>query len=151
MDRIDRAIVVALQNDARLSNKELAGRVGLAPSSCLQRVRRLREQGVLRGFHASVDPAALGIGLQAMVALRLRDHASEAYRSLWEAVAALPEVVALYHLAGTTDLLVHVAVRDATHLRAVVVEHISAHPSVRNVETSLIFESEARDALPVYV
>ena len=66
LDRIDFDILAALQNDGRLSNKELAAKVGLAPSSCLERVRALRESGVLRGFRAEVDPEALGIHLQAI-------------------------------------------------------------------------------------
>ena len=77
LDRIDCTILEALQNDARLSNKELAARVGLAPSSCLERVRRLREDGILRSAHFVVDPHALGIGLQAMIAIRLHKHDRE--------------------------------------------------------------------------
>jgi DNA-binding Lrp family transcriptional regulator len=76
LDRIDFAILAALQNDGRLTNKELAGRVGLAPSSCLERVRRLREAGTLRGSHAEVDPAVLGIGLQALLAVRTASTAA---------------------------------------------------------------------------
>ena len=74
LDRTDRAILAVLQKDAGLSNKELARKVRLAPSSCLQRVRRLKTSGVLHGLHAEVDPAALGIGLQAIVAVRLARH-----------------------------------------------------------------------------
>jgi DNA-binding Lrp family transcriptional regulator len=77
LDRIDRALVRALQKDARLSNKELAAQVGLAPSSCLERVRRLRRTGVLRGFHADVAPEALGVGLQALIAVQLRQHSRQ--------------------------------------------------------------------------
>jgi DNA-binding Lrp family transcriptional regulator len=75
LDRIDFALLAALQKDARLSNKELAARVALAPSSCLERVRRLREEGVLTGFRAQVDPRALGIAMQALVFVRLARHA----------------------------------------------------------------------------
>ena len=74
MDRIESCILAELQNNARLSNKELAGRVGLSPSSCLERVRRLTERGVIRGAHVEVDPSALGITLQAFVGIRLRKH-----------------------------------------------------------------------------
>jgi DNA-binding Lrp family transcriptional regulator len=77
IDRIDGRILDELQKNARLSNKELAGRVGLAPSSCLERVRRLRRDGVPRGFHAEVDPGALGIGLQALIAVRLARHSRD--------------------------------------------------------------------------
>ena len=71
MDRIDNAILGFLQNDGRMSNKELAAAVGLAPSSCLERVRRLQERGILTGFRAVVSPTHLGIGLQAFVSVRL--------------------------------------------------------------------------------
>jgi DNA-binding Lrp family transcriptional regulator len=81
LDRIDLAILVALQNDARMSNKELAAEIGLAPSSTLGRVRRLKDSGVLRGAHAEVDPAALGIGLQALMALRLRTNTRDSFDS----------------------------------------------------------------------
>ena len=71
MDRIDDAILASLQKDGRISNKELAAAVGLAPSSCLERMRRLQERGVITGFRADVDPKAVGIGLQAFVFVRL--------------------------------------------------------------------------------
>ena len=80
LDRLDCQIVDALQRNARLSNKELAAKVGLAASSCLERVRRLGRERVFVGFHAEVDPGALGVGLQAMIAVRLRRHIPPAPR-----------------------------------------------------------------------
>ena len=74
LDRIDYEIVRRLRNNARLSNKELAAEVGLAPSSCLVRVRGLERDGVLRGYHADVDPGSLGVRLQAMISIRLQRH-----------------------------------------------------------------------------
>ena len=74
LDRTDRAIVGILQENARLSNKEIAGRVGIAQSTCSERIRRLEHAGVFRGFHADVDPAVVGVGLQAMIAVRLHRH-----------------------------------------------------------------------------
>lgn len=140
LDRIDHAIIGELQNDARLSNKELAARVGLAPSSCLERVRRLRSAGVLRAFRAEVDPSALGIGLQAMVAVRLRVHGAGAFESFTAHLRAMPEVVAVYHVAGSIDFLIHVAVRDADHLRDVTWTGLTRREEVAHLETSLIFE-----------
>ena len=75
LDGTDRAILQVLADDARISNKELADRVGIAQSTCLARVRALRESGVIRGFHADIDPRALGHDLQAMIAIRLQPHA----------------------------------------------------------------------------
>lgn len=147
LDRTDRKILDALQNNARLSNKELAGKVGLAPSSCLERVRRLTTRGVLRGFHADVDPAALGIGLQALISVKLQRHSLAAVRAFRGHLLALPEMAAVYHLGGTSDFLVHVAVRDVDHLRDLIASALTARAEVAHVETSLIFEHVRSRAL----
>lgn len=151
LDRRDFAILSALTNDARLSNKELAARVGLAPSSCLERVRRLRESGALRGFHATVDPHVLGIGLHAMIAIRMRSHSRRHVEQFHEHVLSLPEAVAIYHLAGANDFLIHVAVRDADHLRSVALDSFTTRPEVEHMETALVFQHELKHSLPSYV
>lgn len=140
LDRTDFEILAALQKDGRLSNKELAALVNLAPSSCLERVRRLRREGVLRGIHADVDLRALGVGLQAMIAVQLRQHSREIVETFRTHVLELPEVTALYHVAGKHDFLVHVAVRDADHLRDLAMDAFTARAEVAQIETSLIFE-----------
>ncbi len=150
LDRIDFAILEALQKDARLSNKELAARVGLAPSSCFQRVRRLREHGVLRGAHEEVDPAAVGVALQAMIAVRLRLHSRLAFEGFHDHLQALREVIAIYHLSGADDFLVHVALRDADHLRDLVMDAFTTREEVAHVETAIVFEHERRPGLPSY-
>lgn len=140
LDRIDHAILAALRKNARLSNKQLAAAVGLAPSSCLERVRRLQADGVLRGFHAEVRPDALGVGLQAMVAVRLARHSRSGVESFREHVLGLPEVMDLYHIAGANDFLLRVGVRDTDHLRDLILGAFTARPEVAHVETALIFE-----------
>ena len=144
LDRIDRQILGCLQNDARMANKDLAARVGLAPSTCLGRVQRLVDGGVLRGFHASVDPEALGLVLQAVVFVQLEHHGGAATERLEERLLERPEVVHLYHVGGNQDLLVHVAVRDTEHLRRVVMDEIASGPEVRHVETNVVFEFHSR-------
>ena len=150
LDRTDFAIIDALQNNARLSNKELAHAVSLAPSSCLERVRRLRDAGVLQGFHAKVAPEALGIGLQAMIAVQLVQHSADIVQAFQRYMFESPAVLSVFYLAGRTDFLLHVAVRDAAQLRELAVEYITARPEVGNVETSLIFEHQTRPDLPRY-
>jgi DNA-binding Lrp family transcriptional regulator len=150
LDRIDSEIVRALSNDARLSNKELAARVKLAPSSCLERVRHLVHEGVLRGFHAEVNPLSLGIGLQALVAIRLRQHSRRLVEAFRRHVHPLPEVIAVYHVAGADDFLIHVAVRDVEHLRNLTLDAFTALEEVGHVETSLIFEHTRTWELPNY-
>ena len=151
LDRIDIGILAALQNDGRLSNKELAAGVGLAPSSCLARVNRLRERGVLRAAHAEVDPSALGIGLQAIVVVRFARHNRETLESFRVHLATLPEVVQAFSVGGADDVLVHVAVRDANHLRDLVMDGFSDHPEVVQTRTEVVFDHVRRSKLPVYL
>ena len=103
-------------------------------------MRALRRAGVLRGFHAEVDLAALGRPLQAMVAIRLAVHAREQIDAFTGAVRRLPGVLSVFHLAGATDYLVWVAAADAQDLREFVVDHLATHPAVAHAETSLIYE-----------
>jgi DNA-binding Lrp family transcriptional regulator len=140
LDDIDLAILEALSDDARLPNSRLAERLGIAPSTCLQRVRALRRSGVLRGFHADVDLAALGRPLQAMVAVRLTVHHREEIEDFTRAVRELPGVLSVFHVAGVNDYLVWVAAADAQELREFVVDHLATHRSVAHAETSLIYE-----------
>lgn len=148
LDRTDCEILELLQNDARLSNKELAARVGLAPSSCLARVQRLRSAGILKGAHAEVDPGALGIALQALIAVQLRQHSRAQVKAFWKHVLGLPEVLAVYHVAGAHDFQVHVAVRDAHHLRDLALDAFTTRSEVAHIQTSLIFEWAKKPGLP---
>ena len=147
LDQIDFALLALLQKDARLSNKELAAHVGLAPSSCLERVRRLRQGKHLRGFHADVAPESLGIDLQALVFVELAAHNRDTYRAFRDEVRAEDEVVSLYNVAGRHDFVLHLAVRDTHHLREFALERLTSRNDVRRVETSLIFEHH-RSHLP---
>lgn len=148
LDPIDRQLVRLLSDDGRMSNKALAAAVGIAPSTCSERVQRLLDRGVLSGFHAEVEPSALGVGLQALVIVRLRRHAEELVHRFWEHTAAMPEVKAVYHLSGGNDFLCHVVVRDADHLRKVAVSGFTSLPEVGHIETSLIFEHRSKPGLP---
>jgi DNA-binding Lrp family transcriptional regulator len=148
LDRTDRTIIALLQKDGRASNKALAAEVGIAPSTCSERVQRLRDSGVFRGFHAEVEPSALGIGLQALVVVRLRRHAEELVNRFWEHAEEMPEVKAVYHLSGGNDFLCHVVVKDSDHLRRVAVSGFTSLPEVAHIETSLIFEHRSKPSLP---
>jgi DNA-binding Lrp family transcriptional regulator len=150
LDRIDFGILTALQNNARLSNKELAAKVGLAPSSCLQRVRHLMRSGVLQGHHADVSGAALGIGVEALVAIRLVRHSRDVFRRLNGYLRSMPEVLCIYHVSGVNDLQVHVAVRDIQHLRDLVVERFAIRAEVDHCETAVIYELHLTHQRPCY-
>ncbi|MES2125492.1 MAG: Lrp/AsnC family transcriptional regulator [Gemmatimonadota bacterium] len=144
LDRIDREILAWLQRDARTSNKALAAKVGLAPSSCLARVRRLEESGALLGYHAEVDPRVYGVTLEALIAVRLEKHARAAIASFERHLNTLAEVRGSFHVAGANDYLVHVAVRDAEHLRALALSGFATRPEVAHMETSLIFSHQSK-------
>jgi DNA-binding Lrp family transcriptional regulator len=140
VDSVDRAMLEKLADDARITNQRLAETVGIAPSTAIARLRSLRARGVIRGFHAEVDLAALGRPLQALIAVRLTVHDREQIESFTEAVSQLPGVLMVFHLTGATDYLVWVAATDAQDLREFVVDHLATHPSVAHAETSLIYE-----------
>ncbi|GAB2675698.1 Lrp/AsnC family transcriptional regulator [Thalassiella azotivora] len=140
LDDVDRALLAELEDDGRVSNAELAARVGVAPSTCLARVRELRRRGVLRGIHADVAPSAAGFPLQAMIAVRLRLHVREQVEAFRASATSLPGVLSVFHVSGTDDYLLHVALPSAESLRDFVLEHLTGHPAVGHTETSLIFE-----------
>jgi DNA-binding Lrp family transcriptional regulator len=148
LDQIDRSILAALANNARLSNKELAARVGLAPSSCLERVRRLTKSGAIVGFHALINPAALGYGIEAMIAVRIAEHSRRNFERFRADVVRIPEVVDVYHVAGEIDFLVHVVARDPQHLRDLALDRFLSRPEVGHIETELIFEHVRPAARP---
>src|SRR5690349_11337318 len=133
LDRTDFAILRNLRQNARLSNKELAAAVRLSESACLARVRRLVKAGVITGFHAAISPAAMGIGLQAMVSVRLSRHSRDYVARFRTHVVSLPEVLGLYHVSGTTDFLIHVAVQDSDHLRDFELVAFTTRPEVQHI------------------
>ncbi len=95
---------------------------------------------MIRAFRADIDPAALGLGLQALITVRLGTHGREQVRSFEQRVRSLPPVLTAFHVAGADDYLLHVAVPDAAALRELVLEHLTTQPHVRHVETQLVFE-----------
>jgi DNA-binding Lrp family transcriptional regulator len=140
MDAVDRTILEILVENARIPNARLAERVGIAPSTCLARVRSLLERGVIRGFHADVDPAALGRPLEALIAIRLSVHSREQIEGFTTHVRTLDAVLSIFHMTGETDYLLLVAARDAHDLREFVVEHLASDPAVAHAQTSLVYE-----------
>jgi DNA-binding Lrp family transcriptional regulator len=143
LDDVDRTLVRLLRTDARMSNARLAETAGIAPSTCLTRVRSLIERGVVRGFHADLDPKALGLGLQALISVGIKSGARKSVATFSDEMRALPEVVQVFFLGGAEDFIVHVATRDTDHVRQFVVDNLSAHPSVSFTRTSLVFEHHA--------
>lgn len=140
IDETDRRILAVLAVEARIPNNALAERVGIAPSTCLSRVRSLLELGVIRGFHADIDPDAVGRPIQAMIAVRLQVDARNAIHSFSQRLAEMPQVRNIFFIAGSHDFLVHIGVQDTTELREFVLVNLSGNPEVASTETNFIFE-----------
>lgn len=140
LDRIDFEILNLLLKNSRTTNKDLAESVGVAPSTCLERVRKLVDSGAIRGFHADIDPAVLGIGLQAIIAVRLKHHMRTMVDSFHDYLMDLPEVRGVFHITGSDDYLVHVGVKGSDHLRDLALDSFTTRPEVDHIQTRLIFE-----------
>ncbi len=151
LDRIDYEILALLQNNARISNKEIARKVGLAASTCLVRIRVLQSSGVITGFHAEIDPASLGVGIQAMIAVRLIRHFKPDVDAFHRHALSLPEVVQLYHVAGPIDFLIHVWARNSNHLRDLAMTAFTSRKEVSHIETELIFEHIRCAEVPTFM
>lgn len=151
MDELDRDILVALQREGRKSNLALSRQLDLSPSAMLGRVRRLEESGAIRGYRAVVDPAALGITVQAMVVVKLREHSEEAIREFEAAVKGVLGVRACYHVTGQFDMVMVLALHDLDHLSQMIRVDLAKIPGVMQLETMLILaESVADEGWPVF-
>lgn len=143
----DLLLVSELQRDARQTNRALAKKAGLAPSTTLSRVRDLEQRGVIRGYHADIDLAALGRMLQALVFVRLQPKSDEVIEGFLEHMWALDETIAVHLITGIEDAVVQLAVPDAETLQWVIVNQISSYPGVFDERTSLLFEHRRKDVI----
>lgn len=147
MDELDSEIIRLLQTDARQSNRELARRLGVAPSTCLERVRALTRRGVIRGYHAEINPAALNRGVQAMVSVQVRPLSRTIIDAFKDSASAMPEVLSVFVLSGGDDFLLHVAVQDLDHLHAFLLDRLSKRQEIAGFRTSVIFQ-QVHNAAP---
>ncbi|MEU4227388.1 MULTISPECIES: Lrp/AsnC family transcriptional regulator [Nonomuraea] len=140
MDELDSGIIRLLQTDARQSNRELARQLGVAPSTCLERVRALTRRGVIRGYHADIAPAALNRSVQALVSVQVRPLSRTVIETFKQSAAEQPEVLSVFVLAGGDDFLLHVAVQDLDHLHAFLLDRLSKRREIAGFRTSVIFQ-----------
>jgi DNA-binding Lrp family transcriptional regulator len=147
VDKLDAAIVRELQTDARQTNRELAAKLGIAPSTCLERVRALRQRGVITGYHASVDLAALNRKVQALLAVQVRPLSRAVIEDFKAYVAGLPEVLSVFVVAGGDDFLVHVAVQDIDRLHAFLMDRFSQRREIVGFRSSVIYQHTSNKVL----
>ena len=141
MDPLDKSILEILQQRGRITNVELAKKNNLSPSSMLERVRRLEEKGVIKGYRADLDPKALGYQVRAMVLITLSHHQMGSIDAFEASIRAIPEVSCCFHLTGQYDYLVHLVVRDIDHLGEVIKHTIGGISGVEKQETLLVLST----------
>ena len=145
MDEVDRAILAALERNARISNAELADLVGLSPSPCLRRVRRLEDTGVIRDYRAVIDPIAVGRSLRVFAGLRLARHSRMEVLAFERAVVTLSEVVACHHITGNFDYLLHVEVADLPAYETFHADRLAGLPNVATVTSYVTMKTLSAD------
>lgn len=138
LDAIDRRILRELQRDGRISVVALAERVGLSPTPCARRLARLEESGVIARYAAILDPARIGLALQAFVLVSLASHAEETVAAFQRALAARPEVLAAYAVSGEMDYLLHVLAADMEAFAAFATRDLLRMPGVRETRSSFV-------------
>jgi Lrp/AsnC family leucine-responsive transcriptional regulator len=141
LDGIDRRIIAELQADARLSNVELADRVGLSPSPCLRRVKRLEREGYIEGYRAALRRDRVGLGFSVFVGVKIDGHGNERAFKFEEAVRAMPAVVACHLVSGDADYLLEVVVPDLEHYQRFLVGTLLNMPIVREVKSSIAIQT----------
>jgi len=137
LDAIDRRILAALQADGRLTNNDLAERVGLSPSPCLRRVRALEAAGTIKGYIAILDPTQLGLGTSVFVRVWLRGQDDETVQRFNESILDLPQVVECHMMAGDCDFLLRVVARDLDAYRRFQAEKLARIEGVQSLKTDI--------------
>ena len=137
LDDFDRKIISELQADGRLSNVDLAARIGLSPSPCLRRVKRLEREGYIDSYRATLDRTRVGLGFTVFLGVRIEGHANDRAEGFEQAVLQMREVIACHMVSGTVDYLLEVVVPDLPHYQKFLIDKLLALPIVREVQSSI--------------
>ncbi len=141
LDAIDRRIIAELQADARLSNLELAEKVGLSPSPCLRRVKRLEQAGYIEGYRAALRRERVGLGISVFLGVKIDGHANERALTFEKTVIAMPEVISCHLVSGEADYLLEVVVPDLEHYQQFLVGKLLNLPIVREVRSNIAIQT----------
>jgi Lrp/AsnC family transcriptional regulator, leucine-responsive regulatory protein len=145
-DALDRRVIAELQADARLTNVELARKIGLSPSPCLRRVKRLEKQGVIEGYRAVLSRDGVGLGMTVFVSVKIEGHASEDADDFVAAVSAMPEVITFHLVSGETDYFLEVVVADLAHYQRFLLDRLLGMPIVREVKSNIVIQAHKASA-----
>lgn len=151
LDRFDRQILGVLQQDGRISNQDLADRIGLSPSPCLRRVRSLEENGFIIGYRALVNAKALGLSLMALIHISMDQHTPERFKAFETAIAEIPEVMECLLITGQdADYQLKVVVEDMDAYQELLLNRITRIPGVSGVHSSFVLRRVVdKTALPI--
>jgi Lrp/AsnC family leucine-responsive transcriptional regulator len=141
LDPIDRRIVAELQSDGRLTNVDLADKIGLSPSPCLRRVKRLEQEGYIEGYRAALRRDRVGLRFSVFVAVKIDGHANERAVGFEKAVVAMPEVVACHLVSGEADYFLEVVVPDIDDYQRFLVGKLLNLPIVREVRSNIAIQT----------
>ena len=150
LDNIDLNILAELFADSSITNKELSKQVDVAASTCLERVKRLQSAGIIKSFSLEIDFKAIGGNIEAITSVRLGKHTENVIQAFRNELVACPEVLSVFHMGGENDFLLHITVKDTSHLRDFVFRSITSRDEVVHIETALIYEQTNSRTLPAF-
>lgn len=145
-DAIDRRILEELQRGGRMTNLELAEKVGISPTPCLRRVRQLESDGVIKGYVAELDRERVGLGLTVFIAVRLTSHSDSTTKAFRRSMSGMAEVTACYAISGEHDFLLHVVVPDLAGYRRFVLDRLIKLSEIRDIQSSFVIDTVKEDA-----
>lgn len=141
LDGADRNILRLLQEDGRITNADLARRVGLSPPSMLQRVRRLEQKGLIKGYTATIDPEKLGFSITVMAMVSLAMHQDQPIDHFLKAVSSIPEIMECYHVSGDHDFMLKIVAKDMHDYERIVREHLSTIKAIGKIHSCFVLRA----------
>ena len=141
LDDTDRKILELLQQDSNITNAQLANDIGLSPAPTLERVKKLEQSGVIKGYHASVDAAAVGIGVSTFVLVNLKGHNKENITRFTKAIAEIPEIVECHHVTGQADFMLRIVCADIPAYQNLMLERVTNIDMVDNMQSMVILST----------
>ena len=148
-DHLDRSILTELQQNARLTNVELADRIGLSPSACHRRVANLERDEVIHGYQAELNPAKIGYAVMVLAQITLSGQSSKVLAEFEKAVMDIPNLLACFLMAGAKDYILRIAARDVADYGAIHTDYLSSLPHVQSIESNFVLRTVINRNIPV--
>ncbi|QRR02878.1 Lrp/AsnC family transcriptional regulator [Dyadobacter sandarakinus] len=141
LDQIDRKVLEILQTNAKITNAQLSKEIGLSPAPTLERVKKLEQSGIIKSYHAQLEPEKVGLGVSTFVSISLVGHRKAVTESFVEKINAIPEVIECHHITGTGDFLLRVISKDISTYQKLMLEKINEIEEVASTQTMVILST----------